>query len=189
MLFVSHNLVAVENLCMRGIVLNQGMKCFDGSSKDAIQHYLKSFSIQSGTGHIIDLDGKGERRSMVAPLLKRMEFFTDDEQPVGEEGFPIGSRLKIKVHFELPTPIEDFNVGLGFNNNYGQRIFTAHSAFEPNRWESEHMGVQVVSCEIPSFTLMPGEYEVKVWLDLKGRQADAIEDAATMVAIAAIGDR
>ena len=69
-----------------------------------------------------------------------------------------------------------FNVGLGFNNAYGQRIFTAHSVFEPNRSEKEHVGTQVFSCEIPSFTLMPGEYSVKVWLDLKNSEADAIEE-------------
>ena len=178
-LFVSHNLVAVENLCARGVVLTHGKKVFDGSSKDAIQYYLKTFSTHSGTGHIIDLDRVGERRSILAPLLKRMDFFADDEQPI-TAGVPVGSRLKIKVHFELPTPIDDFNVGLGFNNNYGQRVFTAHSIFEPNRWESEQVGAQTISCEIPTFTLMPGEYAVSVWLDLKGRQADSVADAATI---------
>jgi lipopolysaccharide transport system ATP-binding protein len=36
-LFVSHNMAAIENLCSRGVVLHQGALCFDGSSKDAIQ--------------------------------------------------------------------------------------------------------------------------------------------------------
>ena len=180
--FVSHNMAAVENLCTRGVVLHQGRLCFDGSSKDAIQHYLNSLTTVSGTGHILDLDGVGDRRSIVAPLLRRMEFFTDHEQPLGE-GLPIGSRLKVKVSFDLPTLTANFNIGLGFNNSYGQRIFTAHSMFEPNRWEKEQSGRQVVSCEIPSFTLMPGEYAVKVWLDLKGREADAIEDAAKITVL------
>src|SRR5262249_47800043 len=51
-LFVSHNMAAIENLCTRGVVLNQGKLCFDGSSKAAIQYYLNSLSAQSGTGHI-----------------------------------------------------------------------------------------------------------------------------------------
>jgi hypothetical protein len=55
--------------------------------------------------------------------------------------------------------------------------------FEPHRWEKEQSGRQIVSCEIPAFTLMPGEYAVKVWLDLKGREADAIEDAAKITVL------
>jgi hypothetical protein len=124
-----------------------------------------------------ELNGVGDRRSIIAPLLRRLEFLTENEQPL-TEGLPIGSRLKVKVYFDLPKPTSNFNVGLGFNNSYGQRIFTAHSVFEPNRAENEHEGVTVFSCDIPSFTLMPGEYAVKVWLDLKGSEADAIEDAA-----------
>jgi len=176
-LFVSHNMAAIENLCSRGIVLHQGKLHYDGTPKDAIQYYLNSLSTQSGTGHVVELNGVGDRRSIVAPLLKRLEFFTENEQPL-VEGLPIGSRLKVRVHFDLPRPTASFNVGLGFNNSYGQRIFTAHSMFEPSRSIKEQVGPQVFACEIPSFTLMPGEYAVKVFLELNNSEADAIEDAA-----------
>jgi len=181
-LFVSHNMAAIENLCGRGVVLHQGQLSFDGTAKAAIQHYLNSLSIVSGTGHIVELDGVGDRRSIVAPLLRRLEFVTENEQPL-TEGLPMGSRLKVKISFELPKPLDNFNVGLGFDNNYGQRMFTAHGMFEPNHWEHECVGPQVLTCEIPSFTLMPGEYKVKVWLDLRGKEADAIEEAAKLTVL------
>src|SRR6185369_8482305 len=181
-LFVSHNMAAVENLCSRAVVLHQGTLEFDGIPKDAIQHYLNTLSSQAGKGNAIDLDRVGTRRVVVAPLLKRMEFMTDRDQPL-PEGIPIGGRLKIRVHFDLPNPTDTFNVGLGFDNIYGQRIFTAHSTFEPERVLTPHVGPQVYTCEIPGFTLMPGEYSVKVWLDLKSGQADAIEDAAKITVL------
>lgn len=40
-LFVSHNMAAVKNLCTRGVVLDNGMLVFDGSVGDAIEHYIK----------------------------------------------------------------------------------------------------------------------------------------------------
>src|SRR5690349_8569744 len=131
-LFVSHNMAAIENLCSRGIVLHHGQMHYDGTASDAIQYYLKSLSTRSGTGHLVNLDGVGERVSRVAPLLRQIEFLTDDEEPL-IEGLAIGARLKVKVHFDLPKPMSNFNVGLGFNNSYGQRVFTAHSIFESNR--------------------------------------------------------
>ena len=63
-LFVSHNMAAVENLCRRGIVLERGELVFDGTSKDAVHHYLNSLSgVRDADGHIIDLSGATDRRS------------------------------------------------------------------------------------------------------------------------------
>jgi lipopolysaccharide transport system ATP-binding protein len=63
-LFVSHNMAAIENLCTRGVVLHQGDLLYDGSSKEAIQYYLNSLSTRSGTGHVVELEGVGDRRSI-----------------------------------------------------------------------------------------------------------------------------
>jgi lipopolysaccharide transport system ATP-binding protein len=41
-LFVSHNMAAVQGLCMRGLLLQSGQITFDGSPGDAVKHYLGS---------------------------------------------------------------------------------------------------------------------------------------------------
>src|SRR4051812_17380230 len=58
-IFVSHNMAAVENLCSRGVVLHCGELEYDGSAKNAIQYYLNSLSTHSGTGHIVELHDVG----------------------------------------------------------------------------------------------------------------------------------
>jgi lipopolysaccharide transport system ATP-binding protein len=182
-LFVSHNMAAIENLCKRGVVLEHGKVAFQGTSKEAVHHYLNGLSgSQDSTGHILDLSDVSDRRSMVGPLLKRMEFYTDQDRPV-IEGLQIGARLKIRVHFDLPSPTNSFNVGLGFNNVFGQRIFTAHSQFEPNRAAGERVGPQVFVCDIPSLTFMPGEYTLRLWLDIGNTEADLINDVARVTVI------
>jgi len=42
-LFVSHNMGAVSNLCSRAIVLSKGSVDFDGSTDDAVQYYYRQF--------------------------------------------------------------------------------------------------------------------------------------------------
>src|SRR4051794_37959089 len=49
-LFVSHNMAAVSNLCQRGIVLNRGRVTFDGSAKEALQVYNTSTLSGSPSG-------------------------------------------------------------------------------------------------------------------------------------------
>ena len=44
-LFVSHNMAAVRNLCKRGIILEKGKLIFEGSVDDAIDNYLEKKTI------------------------------------------------------------------------------------------------------------------------------------------------
>ena len=46
-LFVSHNMASVRNLCQKGIVLCDGMTDFIGTAEEAIDHYLKSATTQT----------------------------------------------------------------------------------------------------------------------------------------------
>jgi lipopolysaccharide transport system ATP-binding protein len=177
-LFVSHNMAAIENFCSRGLVLHQGKLVFDGGLKDAVHYYLNTGAIMgTANGHVFDLCEAPSRRSNIGKLLKRVELHTDGNLPILEE-VRIGSRVKISVHFDLPKPVNNFDVALGFDDLKGQRIFTAHSRFEPNRPAGQWSGPQVFVCDIPSFTLMPGTYTMRLWLDINGAEADLINWAA-----------
>ena len=52
-LFVSHNMAAVRNLCQKGVVLRDGRTDFIGTAEDAIQHYLGSVAEQAGGTKLI----------------------------------------------------------------------------------------------------------------------------------------
>jgi lipopolysaccharide transport system ATP-binding protein len=49
-LFVSHNLAAVQALCERGVVLDRGRVTFDGASGDAVKHYVGSDPLPAAAG-------------------------------------------------------------------------------------------------------------------------------------------
>ena len=57
-LFVSHNMAAVKNLCTRGVVLQNGMLAYDGSTDEAVNYYLQNNThLEHGliTDHIDEL--------------------------------------------------------------------------------------------------------------------------------------
>jgi lipopolysaccharide transport system ATP-binding protein len=177
-LFVSHNMAAISELCRRGLVLDTGKLIFDGSAKEAIQlHTSMIFNTQSSESHIINLSGALDRRSAQGKFLQAIELYTNHQQPL-LRGMPVGASLKVRVHFSLPHPTSAFNVGLGFNNTFGQRVFTAHTLFEPAMGHGQLVGTQVAICEIPSLTLIPGDYVLRVWLDIGNVEADLIDSAA-----------
>lgn len=177
-LFVSHNMAAVADLCRRGIVLDAGKLTFDGTAQQAIQtHIGMMFNSQGDPSHIIDLGQALDRRSPQGKLLQAIELYTGEDRPL-LDGVSLGDRLKVRVHFNLPFSTSAFNVGLGFNNAAGQRVFTAHTLFEPERDHLSAVGDQIMVCEIPKLTLMPGDYLLRVWVDVGNSEADLIDSAA-----------
>jgi lipopolysaccharide transport system ATP-binding protein len=179
-LFVSHNISAIEHLCQRGIVLTQGKLAFSGTAKEAIQYYVhRAMGDTEGgaSGNYVDLSQAAGRWAQSRPLLRRLEFCPEDGKSL-KAGVRIGAPLTIRVHFILPAPTSSFDIGLGFENLLGQRVFTAHSAFEPVRGHNEIAGPQVFVCEIPSLTLVPGEYVLRVWMDIGQVEVDKIDNAA-----------
>ena len=140
-LFVSHNLAAVENICNRGIVLHRGEVAFDGKSKDAINFYLHDLEDNSAVrqSHIVDLSNSPNRVPKYHPHLKRLELFDENDRPLRGD-VPTGSRLKAVVYFNLETPCKTFDASVAFDTLGGQRICTAHSAYEPDRIHEERIG-------------------------------------------------
>jgi lipopolysaccharide transport system ATP-binding protein len=178
--FISHNMVAVENLCDKGILLEGGSVTFSGDVKQTVDHYLQGVSGQARSigSEIIDLSNFA-RPPQCRPVLKRLEFFTDQGRSLNG-GLRMGSTLKGCIHFELEEPTSNLDACLGFDNLFGQRVFTAHSLFEPQKAWGERVGKQVFVCEIPSLTLVPGEYKIRVSLSILGQPRDYIEDAARL---------
>jgi lipopolysaccharide transport system ATP-binding protein len=182
-LFVSHNMAAVENLCSRGILLDEGRVLFSGDMKQTVDHYLHSISGRGSGSHIVDLSQAAGRPRKCRPLLKRLELYTDQGKPLSI-GLQMGGTLKAYIYFQLEEPTANFSACLAFDTLLGQRVFTAHSLFEPHNSWGQRVGEQVFICEIPSLTLVPGEYKLKVALDVHNPDEDCVEDAARLTILA-----
>jgi lipopolysaccharide transport system ATP-binding protein len=182
-LFVSHNLAAIDALCNRVIVMQQGRLAFTGTAKEAISYYLQSLSDGAAVSgsHIVDLSQTSNRQAKYRPLLKKLELYSEDK-PLGAE-LPIGAPLKAVIQFHLEETCASFDAAIAFDTPAGQRISTAHSAYEPDRVHEPREGEQVFVCEIPSLPLIPGVYKLHVGLYLGGNEVDWVEDVARLTLI------
>jgi lipopolysaccharide transport system ATP-binding protein len=180
-LFVSHNIHAVLNLCQRGIVLEQGRLTFEGNAKSAVEYYVGAVSRpehRSDT-HIIDLWNSPRRLPQYQRWLRKLEVFSGDGKPfVGE--LAIGAPIRVHVEFQLREPIAKFDVRVNFTDLYGQVIFASRSSYEPKRDWSARSGVQEFVCEIPSLPLTSGEYRIEAALVLDDKCVDYVEDACRL---------
>jgi lipopolysaccharide transport system ATP-binding protein len=87
-LFVSHNLASVRQLCTRAILLEQGRVAFDGSVSDAIAAYTRSDSAKAEYKHVA---GDGGARITTIKI---------GGENGGEPVFPIFGEVRIDLHFQ-----------------------------------------------------------------------------------------
>jgi lipopolysaccharide transport system ATP-binding protein len=70
-LFVSHNMVAVNELCGIAILISKGEVCYSGKTGDVINHYLSSII---GSDSDFDRQGNGDIRISEVQLLLNNEI-------------------------------------------------------------------------------------------------------------------
>jgi len=96
-LFVSHQAAAVENLCTRGVVLENGCVRFDGTQTQAISYYVSSF-----TQHTSCLRDRTDRRGNGQVRVTAIEFRDLDGRVVTNAS--AGQDLDVYFHFENNAP-------------------------------------------------------------------------------------
>ena len=180
-LFVSHNLAIIKHLCQRGMVLRRGKLAFDGTVKDAMDFYVNSVFGEGSTSDLgmVDLRVTGRRApEFRIPFLEGLGMYAEEGFPL-KTVLPYGAPLQLRVDCRLDRPVRHFDVLLSFNSLLDEAIFVANSGFDPNcANEEEVSGERMFICDIPSFSLVPGDYMVNVSLLVRGQWIDCVDDAA-----------
>lgn len=176
-LFVSHNMAAVENLCERGIMLKNGNLIYDGDVKSAVAKYLaNSNRAGDGVSHEVDLSKAPTRKAQFTSIIQKVELFTDDDEPA-PRAIQVGARFKLRIHLHLPHEVPSFTCGVGFNSMFGQRVLTLNTSYDPNLSYDPVSGETVLVCDIPSLPLVPGEYFIFLFIDFGHDRKDAIPES------------
>lgn len=171
-LFVSHNMAAVEGLCSRGVVLDRGRLTKHGPVREALAHYVAS---GSGSDSLdVDLRKHPARVSKKPPVFTRLRL-TDD---VGET--LSGVRLWEPVTFEVSISPQDevvqCAIGIHIYNELGARVATCHTGYQYEKSLSLSEPC-IARCRLESWPLMPGRYGVVVAMATGTSQIDRVEPA------------
>ena len=113
----------------------------------------------------MDLSTAAGRSPQSTPLLKRLELYTDQGRPLTRV-LQMGGSLTAYIYFNLDEPTSSLDAWLGFNSILGQRVFTAHSVFEPQTMAGvKGSAHKFLSAKSRTSTLIPGDYKLKVALN------------------------
>lgn len=116
-LYVSHNMATIRNLCTRCVVLNKGKIIFDGDTEDAIEIYSGCLA---GDKKKIEYDFRGVKRrtyllgkvveiEKVCFINKKSAVFLDDEEMEFEVDWRTNKALS-DLHFRIVIKASDASV-------------------------------------------------------------------------------
>ncbi|GHV16749.1 ABC transporter ATP-binding protein [Bacteroidia bacterium] len=151
-LFVSHNLNAVANLCNRGIVLKDGGLFFDGSCYDAIDAYTRERNTMKSYNLKILRENKDAWFTGFRVLNENMEEYSESM-----------SVCHFEIEIESTREISGINIGIGINDTREVRLFTLFSDFFRKSYDLKK-GINKMVCTVESLPLKPGEYMVELFL-------------------------
>lgn len=172
-LFVSHNMAAVQNLCHRGIVIANGQCVFDGGAKQAVAEYLDA-STASHAGHC-SLLRHPSRKAECETILQSVQFRNVDG--VVSETFETGKPMVIEFTIQPTIPLRSPHIGVGFDSPVSGRVFSVATYLSDSR-VPQITELCKVKCTIPSLPLVPGRYYLSLSAGtLSDKLLDQIEQA------------
>jgi lipopolysaccharide transport system ATP-binding protein len=166
-LFVSHDMAALEALCNTGLVFDSGRLVQTGPLKETLASYIRLTRPNDGSGSEVALDQCKYFRSI--DIL--------DAEGRSTRTVPIGGRVQVRIVAEAAVPMEYPNFVVSFYNGKGQRMMSLRSP-------RNHLAIPrldgrcEVTCTIDSLPFAPDEYTVSISL---ARDLIDIEAAETIL--------
>ncbi|MEK7649217.1 MAG: ABC transporter ATP-binding protein [Patescibacteria group bacterium] len=169
-LFVSHNMAAINSLCKKVVLLSHGMITKIGSTQDVIDYYLNDASHLScdPLSERTDREGTGKIRFTSIEILG----------PNGDARVETGKPFRVRLHFDTYQQGEKLsNVAFAFSiNDVSGNILTFWTETSCSNYLVTQ-GMNSVECEIEVCPLVHGEYHVNVYAAAHGVIADYVLNA------------
>jgi lipopolysaccharide transport system ATP-binding protein len=176
-LFVSHNMAAVDSLCQRGLVLAQGRVAFVGSQAQAITHYLGSID-----GRTLSLRDRADRRGSGSVRVVGIEVRDEDGNILDEAA--CGQGVDIYLHFETGPGFSNRQVvaSLMLKTPLDMPVFLHHNRLTGDQFGNLPSSGAFV-CHLPRLPLPPATYRLAYSIMAGREYLDSIGDAGELTVV------
>lgn len=169
-LFVSHNMGAVQRLCPRVHWLESGQLRLSGPSSDIIHLYLSGGETEQEISPYVEVDQQERRNPKLGERLRIRSITLLDSHKQPSTTLKYGEPFSFRVSFDNQVSLRTFAIGIGIDTQDGMRVLVTHSddvQSETNGspreiiWpDGKRFGV--AECSQISAALRPGIYSITV---------------------------
>lgn len=176
-LFVSHNMGAVRNLCNNGVVLKDGQLGFIGAIDDSIEFYMKSNMDAYASLNLIDMPRGMKTNDKIK--FTQLQFFDKNDKII--ERPHCGQLLKIRLSIIVCRGgVKSANVSIGIRNLYGDSIMSFPTTMVMEDFPLNE-GPHIIDLIIPKLPLTAGSYRIGLWAGSENNEpADYLNNTIRM---------
>jgi lipopolysaccharide transport system ATP-binding protein len=180
-LFVSHNMTAVQSLCSRCVVMQNGKLDYSGPTPEAIQRYLKksgSSSHERIWGNLAEAPGSNVMR---VRSIRAISLRTD-----GQDATLFDLKTPIDIEIQCKVLIKkQVHLTLHFLTENDEVAFTSGCVLP----EEPDIGDYQLICQLPSNLLNERQYFIKILVVESGNKVVHQEENAISIDIQDLSER
>ena len=166
-LFVSHNIASIQNLCSVGFFLENGKIKLNGKINDVVSNYYNVNNDPiSKISEIENREGNG--------FLKFQEGFLFCENEMGDT-IDTFKTFKIVLTYEIQStkPIIQFRFDIGINNSIGDRIAWMSTDTFKQDFDINSNKIEFIVNDLP---FSPGEYYLSIYCEINYEVSDWLKE-------------
>lgn len=168
-LFVSHNMEAIQKLCNKGIYLRKGNLVTHGEINEVVNEYVNTKDFSQS---VFEIALPNDSKNMLGYAYK-IQIENEDNYPIFE--VEIGKTWQVRICVTLNEDVEQFVIGLGLLSSLGMPIRTSWS--EAADYKKGNYEVIFKNDDVLFTT---GHYKLTVGLSRYQRAFHYVEDAANI---------
>ena len=159
-LFVSHNMSAIEELCPQSILLKNGRVERFGPTHQVIAHYLSSSTTSTSAwqiGEHTEREGTGNAR------ITRLELLAADTD-ASLTSLVFRQSFRLRIHYAARKRLPDPRFGFAFLSDKGERVFQTETTEVKFQISAIEAGERWIDCLVSAPNLLPGVFFLEAWI-------------------------
>lgn len=171
-LFVSHNMAALQNICQRAIVLNFGSITKDDTVNESISHYLNSVTVNAAT----ELEKRKDRQGNQSVKFTAFQLTDFDGNSINNAYS--GQDIALQFNYKCldHENISNIQIDIGIHGKFDENLFHLSTKTVDTNIKGLHKEGKFI-CKIPNLPLQPGIYSFNLFCLASGIVADWVKNA------------
>lgn len=166
-LFVSHNMAAIENLCPKAIVLEEGHIIYSGDTRKAITTYLEMAQTKSTKNNIRRTNRRGNGKVLLVDFWVEVDAHPRTVIRCGED-----VEFVFKYTSEHAKSLRNVVLYFAFHDALSHQMLAVLSNRHTGELTEPLPPKGEIRCLIRHFPLAPGRYVISPRLDVNNEVAD-----------------
>lgn len=172
-LFVSHNMAAIQNLCDKVIYMKKGSVEMVGPTEQVIGQYLRG----SKEAQSMQLGDRTDRSGNGAVVFTEAALKDDAGNYVAAFQCGMNAVLSIKFKRKKDIEIKNLQVSIAIDDDYGQRVGHLNNDITNQIFTNVDSDFDTIDVHIPRFPIKQGVYSFTIYSAVNGELADWVQEA------------